>query len=162
MSFSLLIVVAITAHAIIAEFSWPMAFVLGAVVSPPDDIAIIALAEKVYLPHRLRVILAGESLLNDATALILFRFSLAALITNYFLPMQALSNFILIVVCETAYGLALGHLFGTIRLKLNNPMLEMLISLLTPFIAYLPRHLFWRKRFIGHCCHRPCDWTFVQ
>lgn len=130
--------VAVVIHALIPELGWARAIILGAIVSPPDDIAIMAIAEKVPLPNKIFTILKGESLLNDATALILFRFALAALITHEFFPWQALSNFIVVILSETAYGFLLGHIIGKIRLRIKDPSLQMIVSILTPFIAYLP------------------------
>lgn len=130
--------IAVTVHAFIPELGWPMAFVLGAVISPPDDVAIVAIAEKINLPSRIVTILKGEGLLNDAVALILFRFSLVAVITHQFSAIEAISSFFIIVIGETAYGLFLGYVIGEIRLKIKDPMLQVLISIITPFLAYLP------------------------
>ncbi len=130
--------VAVTAHALIPDLSWPLAFVLGAVISPPDDVAVVNIAQKIHLPRRVVTVLNGEGMLNDATALILFRFALAAILTNYFSPAHAIANFFIIIIGETAYGLMLGFLLGELRLKLKDPTLQMTISLLTPFLAYLP------------------------
>jgi len=130
--------VAVTIHALIPELGWPMAFVLGSVVSPPDDVAIVPIAEKLKIPQRLTTILKGEGMFNDAAALILFRFSLLAVVTHEFAFNDAISTFFLILVGETLYGLVLGFLIGELRLKVTDPSLQMMISLLTPFLAYLP------------------------
>ncbi len=130
------ILVAVVLHAIIPSLSWPLCFVVGAVISPPDDVAIIALAEKIYLPRRIITILSAEGLFNDATALVVFRFALVAVITEHFSLPTALDEFVLIVVGETLYGIALGFIIGEIRLRLKDPKLQILISVLTPFLAY--------------------------
>ena len=132
------VLVAITIHYFVPELSWPLAFVLGAVVSPPDDVALISIAEKVHMPQRIVTILMGEGMLNDATALILFRFSLAAVVTHQFSAVAAVGDFFLVVVGETLYGLALGVLMGELRLRFRDPVLQMTASLVTPFLAYLP------------------------
>lgn len=132
------VLVASAVHLLLPQLGWPMAFVLGAVISPPDDVAIVSIAEKIRMPQRIVTILKAEGLLNDAPALILFRFSLAALLTHEFSPLKAISSFFLIVICETIYGFALGHVIGKLRLKLHDPILQTMISLLTPFLAYLP------------------------
>jgi Na+/H+ antiporter len=132
------LLVAITAHSVIPELSWPLAFILGAIISPPDDVAIFAVAEKVQLPQRIITLLSAESLLNDATALTIFRFALAAAITHYFSMTEAIFSFFAIVIGETLYGLALGHLLGQVRMRVEEPMLQMLLSIVTPFLAYLP------------------------
>ncbi|MFZ2315425.1 MAG: Na+/H+ antiporter [Gammaproteobacteria bacterium] len=132
------VLVAIVAHTVIPNLSWPLAFVLGAVVAPPDVVAIFSIAEKVKIPQRLMTVLAGESLLNDATALILFRLAVIAVVSHQLSIVGAFSTFLTIVICETLYGLILGHLIGQIRLRINDSMSQMLLSILTPFIAYLP------------------------
>lgn len=132
------LVVAIVAHSLIPEIGWPLAFLLGAVVSPPDDVAIVSIAEKIHMPHKIVTILKGEGLLNDATALIIFRFSLAAAITHQFSAVTAVSGFFMVIIGETIYGVLLGFLIGKLRLKIREPVLQMMASFLTPFLAYLP------------------------
>lgn len=130
--------VAFVIHALVPELGWPLAIVLGAIVAPPDDVAIMAIAEKAHIPGRILTILRSEAMLNDATALILFRFALAAYFTHYFSAATALGTFLLIVIGETLYGLALGNFMGKIRLSLTDPRQQMLFSFITPFIAYFP------------------------
>ncbi len=132
------LLVAVVAHYLIPELNWPMAFVLGAVVAPPDDLAIVAIAEKNFLPRRLINILLGEAMLNDATALTLFRFALIALITQQFSPLHAMVNFWALVIGETLYGIALGYFIGKLRMRVYEPRLQIMISFLTPFLAYFP------------------------
>lgn len=130
--------VAIITHTLIPEFNWPLAIILGAVISPPDDVAIVSIAEKIRMPERVMTILEGEGMLNDATMLILFRFALAAVVTHEFAPMKAGSHFILIVCGETLYGLLLGYVMGELRAKIHNSTLHIIASFLTPFLAYFP------------------------
>jgi Na+/H+ antiporter len=132
------ILVAVTMHALIPDLGWALAFVLGSVISPPDDVAIVSIADKIRMPARITTILEGEGLLNDATALILFRFSLVAVVTHEFSVLQASTTFILVVIGELAYGLILGNIIGQLRLRIRDPILHVVASLLTPFIAYLP------------------------
>lgn len=132
------LIVATVAHAMIPGLSWAAAFVLGAIVSPPDDVAIFSIAKKVQFPQRVLTVLSGESLLNDATALIIFRFSLVALMTHHFTPGIAIMQFCGILIFETLYGFLLGNALGYIRTYINDPVLQMLFSFLTPFLAYLP------------------------
>ncbi len=131
-------IVAITVHALIPQLGWPLAFVLGAVISPPDDVAIIPIAEKIQMPRQVLTVLKGEALLNDATALTVFRFALAALVTHQFSVMHAVTGFCAVIVGETLYGLFVGHVLGQLRLRIKDPLLQVLTSLMTPFIAYLP------------------------
>lgn len=130
--------VAFVFHLLLPELGWPLAFILGAVISPPDDVAIVSIADKVRMPQRLLTILEGEGMLNDATALIIFRFALAAMITHQFAFLDAIEAFVAVVVAEIAYGLTLGHALGKLRLKIDDPILHMMVSILTPFLAYLP------------------------
>ena len=132
------ILVAVVIHMLIPQFGWPLAFVLGAVISPPDDVAIVSIADKIRMPQRLITILEGEGMFNDATALILFRFALAAVVTHQFSAVRAVSAFFLVIIGETLYGLALGFIIGEIRLRIRNTTLHMMASLLVPFIAYIP------------------------
>ncbi len=130
--------VAIIMHTLIPQMGWPLAFVLGAVISPPDDVAIVSIAETIRMPERIVTILEGEGMLNDATALVLFRFALAAVVTHEFSAVHAVSTFFAIIIGETFYGLLLGYIIGEIRLKIRNPVLHIIASILTPFLAYLP------------------------
>lgn len=130
--------IAFTVHSFFPELGWPIAFILGAVIAPPDDVAIIAIAEKIKMPNRIVTILKGEGMLNDVVALILFRFALAAALTHQFSAVEAFWSFIVIVLGEIAYGLVLGHLIGEMRLRIKDPTLHVLVSIITPFLAYLP------------------------
>ncbi len=129
---------ALVIHTLIPQIGWPLAFVLGAVISPTDDVAIVPIAEKIHLPRRIVTILKSEGMFNDATALILFRFSLAAVVTHQFSTVSAISSFFIILIGETAYGLILGYIIGELRLRIKEPKLQILVSILTPFLAYLP------------------------
>lgn len=130
--------VAIGIHTLIPSLGWPMAFVLGAIISPPDDVAIVSIAEKIRIPNRVLTILEGEGLFNDAAALILFRFALAAVFINEFFVGKAIENFIIVIVGETVYGLLLGYMLGELRRKIHNSTLHIIASFITPFLAYLP------------------------
>ncbi|HET7850334.1 MAG TPA: cation:proton antiporter, partial [Pseudolabrys sp.] len=96
--------VAAAAHYLL-EFDWATGFLLGAIVAPPDVVAPLAIARRVGLPRRLLVVLEGEGLANDATALILYRFAVAAVSTGAFSFGEATGTFALIVAGEIAYGL---------------------------------------------------------
>lgn len=130
--------IAVVIHTLIPQMGWPLAFLLGAVVSPTDDVAIVPIAEKIHMPRRIVTILKSEGMFNDATALILFRFSLAAVVTHQFSTASAISTFFIILIGETLYGLALGFIIGELRLRIKEPILQILVSILTPFLAYLP------------------------
>src|SRR5437870_11444370 len=89
---------------------WGVGFLLGAIVAPPDVVAPLAIARKLGLPRRILVVLEGEGLANDATALILYRFAVAAIATGTFSFAQATGTFAAIVVGEIAWGVGVGWL----------------------------------------------------
>lgn len=130
--------VAVVLHSLIPAIGWPLCILIGSIVSPPDDVAIVSIAERIRIPRRILTILKGEGMLNDATALTLFRFALVALATHEFSVGKAIVSFIMILLGETLYGIVLGHLLGTLRTKIHLPILQVMTSLLTPFLAYLP------------------------
>lgn len=132
------ILVAITIHFLIPQVGWPIAFILGAIISPPDTVAIVSIAEKIRIPERIFIILEGEGMFSDAAALTLFRFALVAALTNSFSIVHATLSFILIIIGEMIYGLILGYVLGWLREKITNTTLHMIASFLTPFFAYIP------------------------
>jgi monovalent cation/hydrogen antiporter len=119
-------------------FSWPAGFVLGAIVSPPDPVAPLAIARRMHLPKRILVILEGEGLANDATALILYRFSVTAVSTGVFSFGPAVGTFALILAGEILWGIGCGWLMLRLRRWVDDPRVEVMLSLLTPFLAYWP------------------------
>jgi len=117
-------------------------FVLGAIVSPPDVVAPLAIVRRLGIPRRLIVVLEGEGLANDATALVLYRFAVAAVGSGLFSLTQAAGTFVLIVVGEIAYGIGLGWLSLRLRRWARDPRVEITLSVLTPYVAFLiPAHL---------------------
>jgi CPA1 family monovalent cation:H+ antiporter len=118
--------------------SWPVGFVLGAIVSPPDAVAPLAIARRMQLPRRILVILEGEGLANDATALILYRFAIVAVSAGVFSLGTAAGEFVLIIVGELFWGLAVGWLMLRVRRSVADPQIEIVLSILTPFVAYWP------------------------
>jgi Na+/H+ antiporter len=117
---------------------WPEGFVLGAIVSPPDAVAPLALARRMQLPRRLLVILEGEGLANDATALVFYRFAVAAVSVGAFSLGHALIDFAEIAVGEVLWGLFIGSAILRLRHWVRDARLEILLSVLTPFLAYWP------------------------
>ncbi len=133
--------VAVAAHYLLG-FDWPVGFLLGAIIAPPDTVAPLAIARSLGLPRRLVVILEGEGLANDATALILYRFAVVAVTTGAFSPTQAAGTFGLIVVGEIVYGIAVGWLSLRLRNWAQEPRVEITLSLMTPYLAFwVPEHL---------------------
>jgi monovalent cation/hydrogen antiporter len=140
--------VVFTACAVAALAHWVLgmpigvAFVLGAIVAPPDVLAPLAIIRQLGIPRRLLVVLDGEGVANDATALILYRFAVAAVGTGLFSLSEAAGTFVLIVVGEIAYGIAIGWLSLRLRRWAHDPRVEITLSLMTPYLAFLvPAHL---------------------
>ena len=135
------VAVAWGAHAVLG-LPWRVGFVLGAIISPPDVVAPLAIARRLGLPRRLLVILEGEGLANDSTALILYRFAVAAVSTGAFSLGHAVGTFAVIAVGELAYGIAIGWLMLRIRRAAADPRVEITLSIVTPYLAFwLPEHV---------------------
>src|SRR4051812_9636256 len=115
---------------------WGTAFLLGAIVAPPDVVAPLAIARRLGFPRRLLVVLEGEGLANDATALILYRFAVAAISTGAFSMTKAGGTFVLIVFGEIFFGIGVGWLSLRLRQWAQNPRVEITLSLMTPYLAY--------------------------
>jgi len=120
---------------------WNVGFLLGAIVAPPDVVAPLAIARKLGLPRRILVVLEGEGLANDATALILYRFAVAAISTGMFSLPKATGTFTAIVVCELVFGAAVGWISLRMRHRARDPQVEITLSLITPYLAFwIPHH----------------------
>jgi monovalent cation/hydrogen antiporter len=130
--------VAAIAHAFIDGLSWEAAFVLGAVVSPTDPVAATSIAGRLGAPRRVVTIVEGESLINDATALVIYKFAVAAVVTGSFSLVDAGMEFVLQVVGGAAVGLVVGWIVTWVRRRLDDPTTEITVSLMTAYFAYLP------------------------
>jgi CPA1 family monovalent cation:H+ antiporter len=131
------IAAAAAAHWILG-LPWPVGFVLGAIVSPPDAVAPLSIARRLQLPRRLLVILEGEGLANDATALILYRFAVVAVSAGVFSLGKATGTFAAIVAGEIAWGVGVGWMMLRLRRWVRDPEIEIVFSILTPFVAFWP------------------------
>jgi monovalent cation/hydrogen antiporter len=129
--------VAAVAHAIVPGLPWAAAFVLGAIVSPPDAVAATAVARRLRIPHRIVTILEGESLVNDAAALVLYRAAVAATVTGTFVARDTLWQFVLAAAGGVAIGLAVGLLTREALHHAEEPMVETAITLLAPYAAWI-------------------------
>ncbi len=130
-------VVASVAHWVIPGLPWAAAFTLGAIVSPPDAVAAEAVLKRLRVPVRVQAVLSGESLVNDATALVTYQFAVAAMVTGHFSLGGAVLRFLLIAVGGVIVGLVLAIVARAIHHRLDDPPVQITISLLTPFLAYL-------------------------
>ena len=129
--------VAWVAHWLIPSLPWAAAFALGAIVSPPDAIAATSVIRKLRVPHGIRVVLEGESLVNDATALVALQFAVAALMMGTFSLGHATARFVIVAFGGVALGFAIGFVARWIQRHLDDPPVQITISLLTPLAAYL-------------------------
>ena len=123
------------------DLPWAVGFVLGAVVSPPDSVAPMAIARRLAVPRRVLTVLEGESLVNDATALVLFSFAVGAVADGAGVSIaRAAGTFGVIVAAELAYGLAVGAAMLRLRRWTQDARVEIVLALLTPFAAFWPPH----------------------
>jgi len=134
----LTIVVAWVAHGVVPGLPWASAFALGAVVSAPDVAAATAFLRRLPLPRRLVIILEGESMINDAAAIVAYRMAVAAAVTGSFSLPAASLRFLYIGAGGIVVGLAVGRLLAELRRRIHDPEVENTISLLTGYAAYLP------------------------
>jgi len=130
--------VAVAARLLIPGMPWSVAFVLGAIVAPPDAVAATAVTSRLAVPRQVVTILEGESLLNDATALTIYVIALAVAAGGVFSPSSAIVTFSSALLGGCLIGLAVGWLIAHVRARLEDTPVEMTISLLTPFAAFLP------------------------
>ena len=136
-----MVLVAVVAHAIVPDLPWSSAFVLGAVVSPTDPIAAAAIMQRLGVPRRIAAIVEGESLVNDGTALVAYRFAVGAAVSGAFTLWEAGLSFVLNVAGGLVVGIAVGWLVRQVRRRLDFPPAEVTISLLTGYFAYIPAEL---------------------
>jgi monovalent cation/hydrogen antiporter len=133
-----------SAFAVAAAMHWLLGlplllgFVVGAIVSPPDAVAPLSIARRMRIPRRIVVVLEGEGLGNDATALILYRFAVVAVSFGSFSISQAVGTFAMIVFGEILWGVGVGWAMLRLRQWVADPSIEITLSLITPFLAYWP------------------------
>ena len=130
--------VAWVAHRAVPVLPWASAFALGAVVAPPDVAAATAFLRRLPVPRRLVTILEGESMVNDAAAIVAYRMAVAAAVTGTFSLAAASLRFLVVGVGGIVVGLAVGWLLAAVRRRIHDPEVENTISLLTGYAAYLP------------------------
>ncbi len=130
--------VAIVSHAIIPDFPLAFGFLLGGIISPPDAIAATSVLQGLKVPKRVVTILEGESLVNDASSLIVFRFALAAIVTGTFHIGDATKTFFIVAAAGIAIGLAIAAIvYGIHRFLPTTPAIDASITLITPYIMYI-------------------------
>jgi len=130
--------VAAVVHTLIPGTPWAVAIALGAIVAPPDAIAAAAVASRLAVPRRIVSVLEGESLLNDATALTIYTIAIAVAVGGSFTVSAGAATFVGAMLGGLAVGLAVGWIIGRVRARLEDTPVEITISLLTPYAAFLP------------------------
>lgn len=140
--FATTIVVGFIVHWLIPAVPLAAAFALGAIVSPTDAVAVVEVTRKIKLPSRMAAVLGGESLINDASGLVAFKFAVAATVTGAFSVLSAAGEFVIIAGGGTVAGLLIAFIIQWLRLQLQRRGMEeasvqIALSLLTPFAAYL-------------------------
>lgn len=129
--------VGVVAHWILPELPWAACFALGAIVSPPDAVSARAVLKGVSLPRRLTALIEGESLLNDATGLILFRFAVAATLSGVFHASEAAQSFTVVAIGGAAVGLVVGAVWTFVVRRLHDRMLIVIATTSLGWAAYL-------------------------
>ncbi len=137
-----LVLVTMAAVALVAHYAvgldWGPAFVLGAIVSPTDAVAPAEIMRRIGAPRRLITIIEGENLTNDWTALVLYRFAIAAVVTGSFSLWEAIPEFVASGVGGVAIGLLGGRIIRAVRARIDDPPTEITISILSGYAVYLP------------------------
>jgi Na+/H+ antiporter len=132
------LLVAIAAHALIPGLTWPLAFLIGAIVSPPDAVAATTVTKGLGLHPKLTTLLEGESLVNDASGLIAYKYALTAIMAGNFVLWQAGLNFLIVVAAGILIGLIVGYIMYLVHDKfVCDPIIEVTLTFLTPFASYL-------------------------
>ncbi len=132
-----MVAVAVVAHEVIG-LGWGESFVLGAIVSPTDAVAPAEIMRRIGAPRRLITVVEGENLTNDWTALVLYRFAVAAVVTGSFSLVEATGMFVLTGVGGLAIGLLAGWIIKEVRSRIDDPPTEITISILSGYAAYIP------------------------
>lgn len=122
---------------LVPEVPWAVALVFGAIVSPPDAVAATAILSRLNIPRRIVTVLEGESLVNDASGLVIYKFALAAVLTGAFSLAEAGAQFLLIAGGGIVVGVLLAHLFIWIHRRLADPFIEVLVTLVLPYSVYI-------------------------
>jgi CPA1 family monovalent cation:H+ antiporter len=130
--------VAVVANAAIPGLGWAGAFALGAIVAPTDALAATTVFRRLGAPRIVSTLVEGEALLNDATALVAYRFAVAAVVPGVFVLTNAVGGFVIAAIGGVAIGYVVGRVAGEVLRRLDDPPVEVVISLVVPFAAYLP------------------------
>jgi Na+/H+ antiporter len=140
-------VIAYVSHSIIPGFTLPLGFLLGGIISPPDAVAATSVLKNIKVPKRLIAIVEGESLLNDASSLIVFRFALATILSGSFVFTEAVTSFFVVIIMGCAVGIGIGLIFYAIHRWLpTTPSIDTILTFVAPYAMYITAEEF---RFSG-------------
>ncbi|MFQ6308900.1 cation:proton antiporter, partial [Lysobacter capsici] len=131
------VVVAVVTHLLFPSLPWAACAALGAIVSPPDAVSARAVLQRVKLPRRLQILLEGESLLNDASGLVLFRFAVAAGVTGAFSATEAVGSFFVLALGGALVGAAVGTAWVMLVRRLGDEYLIIAATVLLSWTSYL-------------------------
>lgn len=129
--------VAVVVHYFIPELPWAAAFLLGAIVSPPDAVCATAAMKNVRVPRALTTVLEGESLINDAAGLVIYKYAIAAVLSGAFSAVDVAADFVYVGAGGVVIGVAAGYLFARLHRALDDPLIEVAVGLAIPFAVYL-------------------------
>ncbi len=130
-------IVAVVVYVVIPNFNWGIAFVLGAIVSPTDPVTATAVASRLGIPRRIVTVLESESMMNDATGLVLYRVAVGAVVTGTFSAWNSIFQFVFISVGGVVIGLAVAWLVNELVSRLDDSPIENTILIMTSYAAYL-------------------------
>jgi Na+/H+ antiporter len=129
--------VAVVAHGL-AQIAWGPAIVLGAILAPTDPVAATSVLRRLGAPDRISTILEGEALVNDGTGLTAYKLAVAAVVSGHFSPGLGVLKFVAVSAGGVAVGFAAGWVSVEVRKRIDEPQIEISISLLTAYLAYIP------------------------
>jgi CPA1 family monovalent cation:H+ antiporter len=131
------VAVAVAMKLVVPGFGWAEAFVLGAILAPPDPVAAVAIMQRLRVSPQLSAIIEGESLVNDGTGLVLYRLAVGATVTGTFSLAHGAWQLVATGAAGVAIGWAVGFVIHRIRGRIEDPPIEITLSLFTPYAAYI-------------------------
>ncbi len=152
------IIVGVLVHAMIPGFGWPLSFLLGAIISPPDAVAATSIIKGLGLHPRIITILEGESLINDASALVAYKYALTAILAGSFSVSEASVDFLVVFIGGILIGVLVGYIMYLIHTRfVCDPVIEVTLTFLTPFVP----PTCWRKNFIFQAYWQSSSRAFI-
>jgi CPA1 family monovalent cation:H+ antiporter len=129
--------VAVAAHLVVPDMGWGPAFVLGAILAPTDTVAATTVFRRLGVPDRVVMLVEGESLINDGAALVFWRIGIAGVASGAFSATDAVRDLVIVGAGGALVGLVAGFLVAHVHRRLEDPLLSIMVSLLTPYVAWI-------------------------